>query len=198
MSLPSLLTTILLYLQVSLMKKKDIFRHQLELFGIEDKINIVEFPESKIVNLPQAVVIQNWMKEVEPAGDFELLYRLSRDGRNDSTFYSKCDNKGPTLTVIETSDGSIFGGYADAPWSRKQRQHHRDDCHSQSEKAFLFFIHGSENKSPSIMNIKKVNVDRAICCNSNSGPVRRIILLANGNQRYGSIRSNFYQGAGKS
>ncbi len=98
----------------------DILKHQLELFGIDDKIRIVEFPESNIIKLPtHAIVVEDWMKEVESTGDFKLLYRLSRDGRDDSNFHSKCENKGPTLTVIETTGGKIIGGYTEEPWSKR-------------------------------------------------------------------------------
>ncbi len=32
------------------------------------------------------------------------------------TFHAKCENQGPTLTVIRTKQGYIFGGYAPDSW----------------------------------------------------------------------------------
>ena len=32
-------------------------------------------------------------------------------------FYSKCDNKGETITVIQITGGFIFGGFSDKPWT---------------------------------------------------------------------------------
>jgi hypothetical protein len=38
-----------------------------------------------------------------------LLYKGSRDGFNAKDFHRLCDNKGPTITVIRTRQGRIFG-----------------------------------------------------------------------------------------
>ncbi len=47
---------------------------------------------------------------------WKLLYRASRDGYSCESFHSHCDNKGPTLVVIRSTKGNIFGGYSDADW----------------------------------------------------------------------------------
>ena len=39
----------------------------------------------------------------------ELLYRMSRDGIEYSTFHNLCDNKGATITLIKLEDGKIKG-----------------------------------------------------------------------------------------
>ena len=46
-----------------------------------------------------------------------LLFRGSRDGifTND-LFHNKCVGKGKTITLIKSSNGNIFGGYASEPW----------------------------------------------------------------------------------
>ena len=36
----------------------------------------------------------------------EILYRLTRDGEEISTFHKLCDNKGKTLTLMETEEGN--------------------------------------------------------------------------------------------
>ena len=46
----------------------------------------------------------------------ELLYRLSRDGKEYQTFHKLCDNKGPTLTIFQLTDGNILGGYTTKDW----------------------------------------------------------------------------------
>jgi len=50
----------------------------------------------------------------------KLLYQGSRDGFRASTFHSKCDNKGPTITLVrvgtELGKIHIFGGYNPANW----------------------------------------------------------------------------------
>ena len=43
----------------------------------------------------------------------ELLYRKSRDGSTLNDFHNKCDNKGITITLIETTKGYKFGRYTE-------------------------------------------------------------------------------------
>ena len=50
------------------------------------------------------------------AGEWRLLFRASRDGFTASAFHSRCDNKGPTVTVVN-SDGNIFGGFTESAWA---------------------------------------------------------------------------------
>jgi len=42
-----------------------------------------------------------------------LLYKLSRDGPEISTFHKLCDNKGPTLTLFHLKMGDKIGFYVD-------------------------------------------------------------------------------------
>ena len=46
----------------------------------------------------------------------ELLYSLSENGYNKSTFHKLCDNKGPTLTLFHVNDGNIVGIYTPLSW----------------------------------------------------------------------------------
>ena len=47
---------------------------------------------------------------------FELLYKGTKDGDTYDIFHKKCDNQGPTISIIESTDGQIFGGYASKSW----------------------------------------------------------------------------------
>ena len=47
---------------------------------------------------------------------FRLLYRASRHGFAASSFQDKCDHQANTLTVIKTTKGFVFGGYAAVAW----------------------------------------------------------------------------------
>ena len=81
--------------------------------------------------------IKYWLLEDRVSGDLELLYRGSRDGWKASDLHANCDNKGATITVIRSSDGFIFGGFADKSWKPSGEW-----C--KSDKAFLLSL-----KSPS-------------------------------------------------
>jgi len=47
----------------------------------------------------------------------ETIYVASRDGQSASNFHSACDGKGPTVVIVLTTTGNIFGGYAASSWS---------------------------------------------------------------------------------
>ncbi|CAH3186833.1 unnamed protein product, partial [Porites lobata] len=46
---------------------------------------------------------------------WKLCYRASVDGWRSRTFHNRCDNKGPTVTIVRVGS-YIFGGYNDKSW----------------------------------------------------------------------------------
>ena len=50
---------------------------------------------------------------------WKLLYRASEHEYSAESFHDYCDDKGPTLIVIKSSEGYIFGGYTTQSWSEK-------------------------------------------------------------------------------
>ena len=59
-------------------------------------------------------VLKGWLPE-GLGGKWYLLFRASRDDFRASTFHSKCDNKGPTVTIVK-SGRNIFGGFTQRAW----------------------------------------------------------------------------------
>ena len=49
--------------------------------------------------------------------EWKLLYRASEHEYKARSFHEYCDNKGPTLIVIKSSNGCVFGGYTTESWS---------------------------------------------------------------------------------
>ena len=45
-----------------------------------------------------------------------LLFRGSENAFDPAVFHEKCDDQGPTLTIIKSGKGKVFGGYTDIPW----------------------------------------------------------------------------------
>ena len=60
--------------------------------------------------------LRKLVSESLPIRDCELLFRGSRDGFASQQFHSKCDNKGPTLVLVRSVEGAVFGGFASQPW----------------------------------------------------------------------------------
>jgi hypothetical protein len=53
-----------------------------------------------------------------------LLWRGSRDGFRARAFHRRCDGHAPTLTLIQDTEGNIFGGFT--PGERESRTYNRE------------------------------------------------------------------------
>ena len=88
--------------------------------GIIDELSnqaIKPFEESEILtNENHRSVLKGWLSSQE--GKWCLLFRASRDGFAAAAFHSKCDNKGPTVTIVK-SGNNIFGGFIKESWNGK-------------------------------------------------------------------------------
>ena len=74
------------------------------------------FRESTILmNVEHQKILKVWLPEAM-VGEWRLLFQASRDGFSASAFHLKCDNKGPTVTVVK-SGANIFGGFTETPWT---------------------------------------------------------------------------------
>ena len=70
-------------------------------------------PDTQIVSQQYDDKLREWL------GDHKLtlLYRASDDEYSGRSFHEFCDDKGPTLVIIKSSGGWIFGGYTTQSWS---------------------------------------------------------------------------------
>jgi len=71
---------------------------------------------------------------------FRLLYSFTRDGCGLQPFHSKCDNQGPTVTVLYNPQGSVYGGYTSLAWQSS------GGAWKQDNQAFLFQLVFSHQK----------------------------------------------------
>ena len=58
--------------------------------------------------------IATWTKDIIR---WELIYRASEHEYTAESFHKYCDDQGPTLVIIKSSDGWIFGGFTTQSWS---------------------------------------------------------------------------------
>ena len=91
------------------------------------------------------IMISNWIKQDNDM-DFNLLYKVSRDGDRTSTFTEKVAGISPTLVIIQSKSGYRFGGYTSVEWKMTGNYSYVKD-----ENAFIF----------SIDKRKKYNLKRA-------------------------------------
>jgi len=64
------------------------------------------------------------------------LYLASKDGDSAQDFHAKCDGKGPTVVIIRTTTGNVFGGYAHVSWRS-------DNVWTHGATSFLFRLRPS-------------------------------------------------------
>jgi len=96
-----------------------------------------------------------------------LIYKATKDGFKASDFHRLCDNRGATLTLIQTRHrfhkkkrDPIFGGYTTIPWTSR-RGSHRDF------ESFLFLLSGDKVTR---FNLRSTD-DIAVLHTPISGPV---------------------------
>jgi hypothetical protein len=96
------------------------------------------------------------------APEFKLLYRGSRDGFDGSVFDRLCDGKGPTVTVVQTPNGSVFGGYASVSWDSS------NGLWVSAPGCFLFTLRNTRSLPPQTFALTKPQY--AMLCTANCGP----------------------------
>merc|ERR1712228_397346 len=84
---------------------------------------------------------------------FKLLFRASEHDYKPSAFHEICDGQGPTLTIIKSEFGNIFGGYTSIEWTS-------GPCFKPDKKAFLFLIRSvdKDQKCPRAFDLKDASI----------------------------------------
>ena len=119
---------------------------------IEDIDNKILF-DSKIEF--EQNLIKNWLDNKNFKA--ELLFRKTRDGSKPKDFHDRCDNKGITITFIETKKGYKFGGYTELQWEQNNK-------FKKDKTTFIFSFNNKEKYLPR-------NDKDSIYCDSSYGPV---------------------------
>ena len=70
-------------------------------------------PNTWIVNQQYDDKLREWLGNNYK---WKFLYRASEHGYTAESFHKYCDDKGPTLVIIKSSGGWIFGGYTTESW----------------------------------------------------------------------------------
>lgn len=137
--------------------------HQLQLFEV---VVPRMMPDSKIITQSShADILYDWLGDSD--GEWELLYRGSRDGFTNKAFHDECDKKGRIFVIIETADGGILGGYTNTSWASTVGGY---GDYVTADKAFLFILSGFGLDSPCKMLIRNSCKAAAIYLSPSYGP----------------------------
>lgn len=121
------------------------------------------FAQSKIVNSTSLQKKLIDLCELSHCSEWALLYRANEHGFGAKDFHLRCDNIPKTLTIIQSSNGHVFGGYTDVSW----------DCsndYKKSTNAFIFSLINANNH-PIKVNIDPNESQFAIGCDESEGPI---------------------------
>eukprot|EP01022_Parablepharisma_sp_SALTPOND_P016743 TRINITY_DN2528_c0_g1_i2.p1 TRINITY_DN2528_c0_g1~~TRINITY_DN2528_c0_g1_i2.p1 ORF type:complete len:436 (-),score=30.75 TRINITY_DN2528_c0_g1_i2:59-1291(-) len=115
-------------------KQKGGFYPPLSLEAVTKEINNLQITKEMLSNLPSmcyqgsivkdtedGLLLQKWVAEAceNKNVHFKLLWKGSVDGFEAGMFHMKCDDKGPTLTIILSNHDRVFGGYTTKSWGDK-------------------------------------------------------------------------------
>lgn len=90
------------------------------------------------------------------SGDFELIYRGSRDEFNSNSFHKLCDGKGNTVVLVKNSLGHIFGGFTPIPWGSTSTW-------KKAPGTFVFTLTNMHGIEPTKFVLKDENDGKAVC-----------------------------------
>ena len=74
------------------------------------------FTGSEILTNEAKDMLLNWLPR--KPNKITLLMNSNRDGDSTKSFMNKCNGKCPTLAVIKTTNGYVFGGYTTQMWKQ--------------------------------------------------------------------------------
>ncbi|CAF0803031.1 unnamed protein product, partial [Didymodactylos carnosus] len=101
----------------------------------------------------------------KPNQKWELIYKGTRDGFSAENFHRFCDDKGPTMTVLQAKIGDyLFGGFTSRSWSI-------ESGYKNDTKAFLFTLTNPDDKEPTKFSPKKDQTGYAVYHSSSYGPL---------------------------
>ena len=116
------------------------------------------FKDSLIINKNYKYIsyLNEWLSKDNQNFKTQLLFRKPINGDSYNEFHRLCDNQGKTITLIQTNNGLIIGGYTTQNWDKSGKWYEDDE-------AFLFSLTKGR-----IFPIKKGKF--AILGKSNLGP----------------------------
>lgn len=135
-------------------------------FHLHKLIDILTEPE-RINRYGTLLSVEQKAKLSEFCGNtqqkWELLYKASRDGFDANTFHNRCDNKGRTITIIQSTKNYLFGGYTSVPWTSLGN-------YAVDSNAFLFTLTNPFNNPPTKYPIAGFNTQAAVYHHNAYGP----------------------------
>jgi hypothetical protein len=94
---------------------------------------------------------------------WQLLYKASRDGFDVNVFHNRCNNNGATMTIIQSNNNYLFGGYTSVAWASSNQ-------YAVDSNAFLFTLTNPHNILPTKYPVQPSKTQHAVYHVSGYGP----------------------------
>ena len=133
----------IIILKVKILIWEDINKLKEEIIEVKKRLNELEknnnkiednwkgFTNKIIKNKDEVKKLLNW---IDPNEKYrvKLIYDATLEENTNNDFHKKCDGKGSTIILIESSNGKRFGGYTRISWNNNIKNYMTD------ASAFLF------------------------------------------------------------
>ncbi|CAF1577547.1 unnamed protein product [Rotaria magnacalcarata] len=129
--------------------------------GLLDILTDTLFPNGTLLKLEQKKKLNEFYGKRYQR--WELIYKATRDGFDVDAFHSRCNNKGPTMTIIHSTNNFLFGGYTTISWTS-------DNSYRSDDTAFLFTLVNPHNIPPTKYIISDSKTRHAVYHNDRYGP----------------------------
>jgi len=134
----------------------------------------IKFPDLKQSN-PTLLLSEHYkqliVQWIGNPSNLNLLYSATGDGGfSAKEFHDKCDNKGPTVVVVKSTEGYVFGGYAAHSWDSSGKYIGRSS-YINSQSSFLFTLTNQHKVPPTKYSVTHEGAANAMRCLANCGPI---------------------------
>ena len=141
-------------------KTIEILENRIKLLEDKKDIKIAKqnLSNSKILSIEKISKIKEWINPNENIS-FNFIYRKGDNKFKISDFHKYCDNKGPTLVLIETTKGYKFGGFTPSDWESPKN----NTIFKNDNNTFLFSLNHMKK-------YEKIHEGRSLFVDKNYGP----------------------------
>ena len=98
-------------------------------------------------------------------GTTNLIYNGLKDGFNSCSFYSKCQEISPSILIIKSNWGKIFGAFTCIPWKFDSGYHAENNLND----TFLYSLNDDNDKIGDTFKIKKRDMEYAVFHGGSNG-----------------------------
>ena len=113
-----------------------------------------------ILTTLQLITIWHWLPERMTTIDPTLVYSSEEHGISLSTFYTKSELYEPTILVVKTKTGEIFGAYCSTSWAERNAKDERGQrqAYFGTGETFLFKLSGRDGDDEGSVKYPWVNL----------------------------------------